>query len=350
LSNRVAFDGAGGHNDCGLSDIDKTIYPVYVVAGTDRRRAADSVAQIAEFALGDGDAQMALSSYEGPTASLAEVLDELRTLPLLAERRVVVIKDADAFIQEHRQSLEKYLQAPAPTAVLVLMAQSFAANTRLAKLAGKIGQVFRCGPMKPAELLEFVVRYAATSHRCVLSREATELLVELTGDEAGMLQSEIDKIATYLADREERQKQIGPHDVHAVVGANRHFSVFNVIDAMTAGKVSSALGRLDRMLAQDRNAEYTAVGAFAWHFRRLYNARLLLEKGTDQDSITRQLRVWSQRDSFMRQVKKLKLRDVAVFLRELMNIDVAAKTGAGTVKGGLEKLIVRFAGARRGAA
>ena len=46
----------------------------------------------------------------------------------------------------------------------------------------------------------------------------------------------------------------------------------------------------------------------------------------------------------MQQVRQLNVKAIGGMLSELMRIDYAAKTGGGTVRGGLEKLIVRFSG------
>ena len=313
-------------------------FPDYVVSGKDRRRAADTVAQLTDSILGDADPQVALNSYDGPNASLADVLDDLRTAPFLSPVRLVVVKDADDFISAHRQHLETYLNDPCPTGVLLMMANSFPGNTRLAKLAAKIGKVMSCDPLKPRDLPAYLTTYAADNLGLKLSRAAVAALIELGGDDAGMLLNELDKIAAYIGDTG-TQAQITPEIVNTVVGHNRQYSVFNVIDAMTAQNRSLALTTLNQMLNQSRDAEFTAVGAFAWHFRRLYNARLLMDRRINGRDIIKQLRIWSQPDQFLQQVKRFDTHKLANMLRALMNIDLASKTGAGTVRSGLEKLI-----------
>ncbi len=59
--------------------------------------------------------EMALYQPEAEKADGAEVLDELRTLPFLASRRVVLIKEAEPFVTTYAELLEKYLDHPSPT-------------------------------------------------------------------------------------------------------------------------------------------------------------------------------------------------------------------------------------------
>lgn len=322
--------------------INKVISPVYVVFGKDRRGIVEAVHQITQHVLQDADPQVALSTYQGDQAQLADVLDDLKTLPFLSPRRLVVVKDADVFITEYRQKLEEYLKSPSLSGVLLLETESFPKSTRLAKAAAKIGQVIACDPPTRRELPAFLTNYALKRHNLKLSHESAMTIIELAGDDTGILAGEIDKIAAYLNGPDSKQDKIMPGDVQKLVGYNRQFNSFNVIDAMTAGNAALALARLDQMLAQDRNAQYTAVGAFAWHFRRLYNARIMLEKGIDHRSIIKQLRIWSQPDMFIRQVRRLNIRQIAAILKDLAKIDLMSKIGAGTVRAGLEKLTVQF--------
>ncbi|MCF7957767.1 MAG: DNA polymerase III subunit delta [Phycisphaerae bacterium] len=318
------------------------IRPIYVVFGKDRRRAIDTLDELTDRVLGDADPQLALTVFDGDDVTLSQVLDDLRTLPFLSDYRVVVLKDAGKFVTDHRGELETYLESPSKTGVLLILVDSFPGTTRLAKLAKKVGEVFDCGPIKPNQLPAFLINYASEQHQLKLDSQAAGVLIELAGDDSGILTNEIDKLAVYLGGVNAKRSQISTEDVQAVVGQNRQHNVFSVIEAMTVGNRAEALDRLDQMLNQDRNAEFTAVGAFAWHFRRLYSARLLMDKGVGASGIIKQVGIWNQKDAFVRQVRQMKVKQVASALRKLMEIDFASKTGGGTVRAGLEKLILSF--------
>jgi DNA polymerase-3 subunit delta len=314
---------------------------VYVIYGKDRRLALEELQSVSDRVLGEADPQVCLSRYEG-AVEWADVLDDLCTLPFLSERRLVVIKDADAFITAYRENLEKYLESPSETGVLVLMPDSFPKTTRLAKKVAKLGGLVNCEPVKPRDLPNYLVGYAKERHGLQLLRDGVEALVELVGEGANLLTNEIDKLATFLGSGEDAKKRIDLEVIHKLTGSNRQFNVFNVIDAMTVGKTSLALSRLDQMLSQNREAQYTVVGAFAWHIRRLYNARLMMNRGLGGQAIIKQLRIWSQGDRFIGQVKGLSLGKIAGILQGLTDLDYAVKTSARSVNDGLEKLIIEF--------
>ena len=321
---------------------DQPIYPIYVIHGKDRRMSADKLDEILEEVLKDCDRQVSLSSYDADQVDLPEVLDGLRTIPFLSPRRVILIRDAEDFISEHRQNLEKYLENPSPTGVLILVAQSFPKTTRLAKRTLDIGMIHSCEPVKAYALPGYVANYARKKFDLRLNTPAAELLVQLAGEDTGLLCSEVDKLAAYVSDPKNQRNEITPEDVAALIGHNRQYNVFNVIDAMTTGDTSGALNQLDAMLRQDRDAQFKAVGAFAWHFRRLYQAKLLQQQGVRDGEITSKMRIWPHPEAFIKQVNLLKIKEIGDCLQHLTKIDHAAKTGAGTVKGGLEKMIVQF--------
>ncbi|MEE8296191.1 MAG: hypothetical protein V3R26_00005, partial [Hyphomicrobium sp.] len=102
--------------------------PIYVVHGPEAYLKDHAVADVRQRALGADPDPLAYSHF-GPSASLADVLDELRTLPLLSARRLVVVADADDFIKAHRAPLERYCAQPSTSASLLLICNTFDKRT-----------------------------------------------------------------------------------------------------------------------------------------------------------------------------------------------------------------------------
>ena len=80
---------------------------VYVICGKDKFLAGSECESLLDRLLPVDQRAMALYQPRAEDANIAEVLDELRTMPFLAEKRVVLIKDADPFISANREYLEK---------------------------------------------------------------------------------------------------------------------------------------------------------------------------------------------------------------------------------------------------
>jgi DNA polymerase-3 subunit delta len=310
---------------------------VCVICGKDGFLVGEQCEKLLDELLPVDERAMALYQVRAEDAVIADVLDELRTVPFLAKRRLVLIKDADPFVSANRELLERYFDQPSPCGVLVLTVSSWPKSTKLAKKLPDCGRLMDVGEIKTWDLPKFASDTAKSRFGKTLDRNAAVLVVELVGDDPGRISSEIDKLATYVADK----PKITARDVEELVGHNRTFDAFGVIDAITAGRRLQAIERLRNMFAADKNAEYTVVGAFAYHLRTMFNARVMLDKGVGVDQIADQLRIWkSRREDFFRQLGRMSLDKIADIIREIARIDYLTKTGQTTSTVAVEQLVV----------
>jgi DNA polymerase-3 subunit delta len=241
--------------------------PLYALFGEDAYLRGASLDAILRTALGEDPDDMAVSRFEGAKSSLADVLDEVRTLPFLAPRRVAIVEDADPFVTAHRKGLEAYAERPSATGVLVLSVKSWPSNTRLAKLVEKNGLAIDCKAPKEAELPAWLVQLAKGREGVKLDQDAAVLLVELVGAEVGLLASEVEKLAIYVGDL----KAIRRDDVARMVGAGRVEAIWGVIDAATTGRADEALVGLDRLLTSGEHP-VRLVAALCSSLLRVYHA------------------------------------------------------------------------------
>jgi DNA polymerase-3 subunit delta len=311
---------------------------ICVICGKDEFLVSSQCELLLDELLTADQRPMCLYQPKADEVSIADVLDELRTLPFLADRRVVLIKDAGKFISANRETLEKYFDDPSPTGVLIMTVQTWAGNTRLAKKLPKVGRLINVSGITRGRLPRYVADYAKREHSKNFARGAAQLLVELAGDEPGRLCSEADKLAMYVGE----QKSITTGDVEKLIGHNRMFNAFAVIDAVTEGDVANAVERLRNMFSTDRQAEYRVVGAFAYHFRRMFKARALLDEGAGRNQIARQLGLWGNVDGFFSQLSRINLEHIGAVLAQLARIDYLVKTGQADVKISLEQLVLRL--------
>jgi DNA polymerase-3 subunit delta len=323
------------------SDVNRDSHElIYVIAGKEESLVNARCRELLDTLLEPSQRVTGLLDAETASVPASDVLDELRTAPFLTDKRVVLIRGADDFISQNRSLLEKYLDHPCPTGRLVLTVKSWDSRTRLAKALPKVGKLISVTPPSHRELPQRLTEYAREAHDKQLSRDAAELLIELTGDELIRLYSEIDKVALFA----DTEKVITLKHVESLVGHNRLFNAFAVIDAVIAGDLAAAVGRLRGMFAEDRSAEYTVVGAFAFHFRRLFNAKVLLEKGIDAGEVLKRLQIWGNQDGFFVQVRQLSLRQIGKYLQQLAETDYAVKTGRTKAPMAMEQLVLKLAG------
>ncbi len=313
---------------------------IYVIVGKDESLVGARCQELLDELLQPEQRMTGLFSVDGEEAAIAEVLDELRTTPFLTKQRVVAIRGADGFVSKHRELLEKYFEKPAATGILVLTVSGWDARTRLAKMLPKVGTLIELTPPPRWKLPEHLVQHALSKYKVRLNRDAAEMLVEPIGEEPAQLYNEVEKLVLFTRG----EAAIRTDHVEALTGHHRIYDAFEVIDAVIAGQAGQAVTRLRNMFAEDKSTEYSAVGAFAFHLRRMFQAKTLLEKRTNPADIAKKLRIWSNKDRFFAQLQRTSLAQIAAFLEELAVIDHATKTGQGQAPVLIEQLVLKLTG------
>ncbi len=316
-----------------------TTAPIYAVCGAEEFLKRQAVERITRNVLGNADPALALSEYDGAPAppELASVLDDLRTLPFLADRRLVIVRDADRFITLYREALEEYAAGPSPTGVLLMECKSLPGNTRLAKQIAKVGQVVKCDPLKQFEVSGWLTRHCKDAYGLQIEQRAATKLIDLVGTELGLLDCELQKCRIYISGR----TQIMLADVETLVGQQREEQIWGLLTAIGAGDERQALQIWEEVCQTDRAAEARAVGGIAFTVRRLLKAKRAEEAGASASELKSIL--WTRDDQqARREVAAFTTAQVEEMLVRLLETDVAAKTGLASVQSSIEKFIIEM--------
>lgn len=310
----------------------------YVVFGEDPFLVGKECEKLLDSVLGDEDRSMAMYEPKANEAQVSDVLDELRTLPFLASKRVVVIKNAEPFVRANADVLMSYLDDMSPSGVLILAVSSWDKRTRLHKKFKSTGGLIEVGKMYSNQLPAYVSAYAQQTHAIRLDGGTSRFLVELVGDDPGRLCREMDKLAVYVAPR----KTISPQDVESLIGRNRMFDAFGVIDSVSSGQIGSAVSRIRNMFAADKSAEFSVIGAFGYHFRKLFRAKAMMSRGVSPQQAAAKAGVRFKQNEFLQQAGRLSLDQLASILAELGRVDFGMKTGQTTAPIAIERLIMKI--------
>jgi DNA polymerase-3 subunit delta len=312
---------------------------VYVIAGKEESLVNAHCSGLLDELLEPSQRATALFNADPSSVSASQVLDELRTAPFLTDKRVVLVKGADKFVSEYRPVLDKYFDRPCPTGRLILTVRTWDARTRLAKKLPKVGRLINAGQPSRKELPYRLIEYASDAHDKKLSQNAARVLIELAGDELARLYSEIDKLALFA----DKEKSITPQHVESLIGRNRLFNAFAVIDAVIQGNAPVAVERLRGMFAQDKSTEYSVIGAFAYHFRKMFNAKVLLGQGLREDQVAKRCNIWSGKDKLFAQMRKTSLKQIGGYLKQLARTDYDVKSGRAKTATAMEQFVLQIA-------
>ncbi len=312
---------------------------VYVIAGEDPSSVNARYLEIINQLVTPEERDTGLLVIDADKAVIGEIFDELRTLPFLTKRRIVALRNADKFISANREALERYFESPSPTGILVMTVVSWPNNTRLAKKLPGIGTLVTIEQPKGEEITRRLIDYARDAHSKGLDNRTAGLLIELAGDNLTRLYTEIDKLATYAA----AEKAITTAHVESLIGRNREFDAFEVIESCLQRKTGPAIERLRKMFAEDKAAEYTTIGAFAYHIRRLFTAKKMLDEGCSQYDVAGKARIFYNKEAHFALLKRLTLRQIGDQIQRLAETDYAIKRGQSQPRIAIEQFVLQLA-------
>ncbi|HSU93659.1 MAG TPA: DNA polymerase III subunit delta [Gemmatimonadaceae bacterium] len=186
----------------------------------------------------------------------AETLGSLLgTPPMMAARRVVVVRDVAALRKDARAALDRYLENPAADVMLVLVAPA-GEKAKVDKALEARASTREFAPLTGDRVPRWIMHHVETVLGAAITPEAAELLQQATGNELAALAAELDKLASYAGGG-----TIDEVAVADVVGVRRGETLGDFLDRVAARDAAGALALLPHILAQPKTSAVSIVMA-----------------------------------------------------------------------------------------
>ncbi|MBI2403891.1 MAG: DNA polymerase III subunit delta [Gemmatimonadetes bacterium] len=226
------------------------IAPIYYLTGDADVLKDELVALIVDAALESAARDFNLDTRAAGDLDPAALHTLVETLPILAERRVVVIKALEQWRKGARtwDALRSYVARPSPSTVLILVHGAGEPPDAGLARAGTHVAVAVPGP----DAIRRWVTARARRAGIEMEAEAIEHLVRAVGPDLAHLGTEVEKLAAAVGDG----RPVTPAEVAQLVGVNRGETIEDWVDAVAARDVLRALRLADGVLPQ---AGVTAV-------------------------------------------------------------------------------------------
>lgn len=223
--------------------------------------------------------------FTAETFDLAEFIDAVENLPMMAEHTMVQVDDIDLFKMNEtdRNKMAEVLNDIPDycTVIFTFITVEWRPDKRLKKLweaVDKNGSIVEFAKQEQRELISWVSRHFA-AHKKKISNDLCAYLIEITGGTMTALNGEIDKICAYSG-----ADEIKRSDIDAVTEPVLDALVFDMTDLISSGAFDKAFQKLQQLLKMQQEP-LAVLGAIGGHFRRLGTARTLLDHGRNSSEL-----------------------------------------------------------------
>ena len=202
-------------------------------------------------------------ALEGGEVEARRVMELARLLPVLAPRRVVLLRNADALRKGEGDKLSSFLSQIPETTDLILTAERADQRLLFWQRVGEIGKVREFRSLYHREVVPWVQEEVAKAGYRV-DLEAARWLVESLGTDLSLVHSTLEKL--YLLKGGERD--ISLEDLLSCVNPFSWRSVFDLVDAVAKRDLPQSLRLFKRMFTAGESP-IALLGQLAWHLRTL---------------------------------------------------------------------------------
>jgi DNA polymerase III subunit delta len=264
---------------------------IYLIVGDDdaeMSRLSADVSALVEDELRAFNLERMYAGEKGVTS--ASIVESARTLPMMADRRVIVVLRAERILKPKRRGkdeepddveeppgdtdvLEAYVKRPEPLTTLVLVASDVDRSRRLYKAIQKHATIVECWGLKGgkdgrvdlrqvARTAEALVRQAVADAGQQIDPAAARLVADRAGTDIATLRGDVERLLMYAAGK----AKIDVKDAQEVVSAETSQDDWAVTNAIQRGDGAEALRQVALAL-ESGGVPYMILGQLGWFVR-----------------------------------------------------------------------------------
>ncbi|MFQ5633069.1 MAG: DNA polymerase III subunit delta [bacterium] len=241
--------------------------PVVLLAGAEGYLIERYTQHLIDVGVAQDMRDFNLDTFYCPDTGAKRILEIARSFPMMAEKRMVVVKDANKLPAGDMSALVKYAAQPSQTTCLVLLSRSTEMRQKALKELSKKVVFVECKKLYESQATTWIEKELKAKDRKI-QRDAISLLVMQVGTNLRDLMNEIEKLLLYV----DANREITSADVAAVAGFRKEYTIF---------ALQNALGERDLKLAldiYDRIRQGMAIQAILFQISK-YFTKLLIATG-----------------------------------------------------------------------
>ncbi|MCL2567521.1 MAG: DNA polymerase III subunit delta [Alphaproteobacteria bacterium] len=240
------------------------------------------------------------------------------------DKKCIVVAEAKDFLSK---KLEEYLKSPDPATLLIVKANELSPSSSLRKLCENADDstlAIPCYVDTPAALRANILE-KLKKDGISIETGALNLLVALLGNDRGITNMELEKIALFAAD----SKNITAINVEALIANNSLNAVDKFVYALFDFNADFAYSMVNPLL--EENNSIVLLRGILTHVQKLLLVKILMENGASIDVAIKEIKppiFFAQLNNFKAQVQAWSLFNLKKLLRQIIYLEIDLKTNS----------------------
>lgn len=283
------------------------------------------------------DEMMNLDVLQSPQDPL-QIQSSIETLPFMAEKRLVIIKESGAFELKGGRlaELSEQMETLPDTTVLVWIESKVDKRSKLYKAVQKYGYVVEFKRLTEDELMIWIGQ-EFKQRQMQVDKNTAAYFLSCTGNDMTRILAEIEKLTSYVKEK----GVICRADIDMIVTPTIENSIFKLTDCLGNQQPAAAYQIYWRLVA-DNEPVQRIFYMIIRQFRLLYKAALL--QGAGRGQVAKELGVPTfAAGNYQTQAKKFGEKRLRELLYRLLELDTAIKTGEMSAEEAITLVVLQYA-------
>ncbi len=281
---------------------------------------------------------MNTTSYCGKGINVNELIDIAETMPFLADKRLIVIEDADLY-KEDAEKLAAYIPQIPESTIIVYSSEKIDKRSGIYKAASAKGYAVEFTSPDESSLTTWVLTKMKQEGKQI-TQGAVDLLFDRCGTDMVRLSSELDKLFGYTYGRD----SVTATDVEAVCVKQTESKIFDMTDAVAFHNQKKALDIYYEMLT-NREPSMRILNLLTRQFNQLMQVKELSTTGSSNRQISEKLHLSDFAvKKLLRQVKGFAMSTLREAVEECVESEYAVKTGKLDETLSVELILMKYSG------
>ena len=321
-------------------------HPVYFFHGDESYLTRLAIEKVVERAVDKATADFNYERFYGSDMNPDALFTSVSTPPMMATRRVILVRDLQKASLKSRERLAEYAAHPIRSTVLILAAGErirIDSRRKSPKWAASLQETAATAlfwQLREPELIRWIMDTAGLKGKKITARVAYELYARI-GDDLARLADELEKLAFFCGERAE----IEAEDISLMTGIDKGGTVFDWVDSLAANETVKSC-YIAGYLASRGESAVGSVAAAAAHFTKVARIKELLQAGKPAVEIKKELGLANWRndslDELFGQARRYSVAQLQRALELLLKADLQLKTSGLPDRMILEGLSFRF--------